>query len=157
MGIAGPWHDRLFHFPVGQQASVGAELQSEYFVARKDAPAAFKALHGIQTQIAPALLISEIRSVAADNLWLSTAYGQDTIGFHFTWKLDEAAVAIAGGAVEAALAPFRPRPHWAKVFSIPAESVRSLYSKLDDFRALADRLDPQGKFRNDMIERLIFA
>lgn len=157
LGVAGPWHERLFHFPVSQKASAGAEIQSECFVSRADAQAAFKALHAVQDRFSPALFISEVRSVAADDLWLSTAYGQDTIGFHFTWKPEWDATVAAVKVVEEALAPFRPRPHWAKVFTIEPNAIRSLYPRFDDFRALADRLDPGGKFRNPFVERLIFA
>jgi xylitol oxidase len=157
MGLPGPWHERLFHFPVGHKASAGAELQSECFVSRADAPAAFRALHAVQDQFSPALFVSEVRSVAADDLWLSTAFGQETVGFHFTWKPDWDATLAAVKVVEAALAPFRPRPHWAKVFTIEPSAIRPLYPRFDDFRALADRLDPDGKFRNEMIDRLVFS
>lgn len=157
LGVAGPWHERLFHFPVSQKASAGAEIQSECFVSRADVPAAFKALHAVQDRFAPALFVSEVRSVAADDLWLSTAYGQETIGFHFTWKPDWEPTIAAIRVVEEALAPFRPRPHWAKVFTLEPAAIRPLYPRFGDFRALAERLDPQGKFRNEMIERLLFS
>jgi alditol oxidase len=156
MGQLGPWHERLFHFPVSQKASAGAEIQSELFVSRRDAPAAFAALKAVQDQFAPALFVSEVRSVAADDLWLSTAQGQDTIGFHFTWKPEWDATIAAIKVVEAALAPFRPRPHWAKVFTIAPEAVRPLYPRFADFQALAQELDPQGKFRNPMLQQLVF-
>lgn len=156
MGIAGPWHERLFHFAIGNTASAGAELQSELFVTRTDAPAAIAALHAAQGEFASALMISEIRSVAADQLWLSSAYQQDTIGFHFTWKPEWEATIAAVKAVEAALAPFAPRPHWAKVFTLRAVDVRARYSRMADFRELANRLDPNGKFRNDFVTGLLF-
>jgi alditol oxidase len=157
MGHVGPWHERLFHFPVGTKASAGAELQSECFVSRADAPAAFRALHAVQDHFSPALFVSEVRSVAADELWLSTAYGQETIGFHFTWRPEWERTVAAVRVVEEALKPFRPRPHWAKVFTIEPSAIRPLYPRFDDFRALADRLDPQGKFRNAFVEKLVFA
>lgn len=157
MGVAGPWHERLFHFPIGHQASAGAELQSELFVRRTDAPAAIQALHAAQEHFADALFISEIRSVAADELWLSMAHGQDSIGFHFTWKPDWEPTLAGVRAVEAALAPFQPRPHWAKVFTLPPADIRGRYPRYADFRALAGRLDPEGKFRNTMVQDLLFA
>lgn len=157
LGVVGPWYQRLFHFPIEQKASAGAEIQSECFVAREDAKAAFKALHAAQDRFSGALFISEVRSVAADQFWLSTAYGQDTIGFHFTWKPGWEATIAAVKAVEQALAPFRPRPHWAKVFTIEADAIRALYPRHSDFVALANRLDPDGKFRNPMIEQVLFS
>ena len=156
MGLAGPWHERLFHFSIGNTASAGAELQSEFFVARADAPAAIAALHAVQDEFSHALLISEIRSVAADGLWLSPAFEQETIGIHFTWRPEWDATIAATKVVEAALSPFRPRPHWAKLFNIPSGEVRSRYPRLGEFRDLADRLDPGGKFRNAFIEDLLF-
>ncbi|SMQ65977.1 xylitol oxidase [Devosia lucknowensis] len=156
-GVAGPWHERLFHFSIGNAASAGAELQSELFVARADAPAAIAALHAVQDQFSPALFVSEIRSVAADDLWLSSACRQDTIGFHFTWKPDWDTTIAAVGVAERALAPFAPRPHWAKLFTLAPDVVRSRYPRMPEFKALADRMDPEGKFRNDFVTDLLFA
>ncbi len=156
-GIPGPWHERLFHFPIGHKASAGAELQSEHFVSRADAPAAIAALHAVQDQFAPALFIGEIRTIAADTLWLSTAQGMDSIGFHFTWRPDWAPTIAAVSVVEAALAPFRPRPHWAKLFTMTAKDIRARYERMGDFQRLALRLDPAGKFRNPFLDELIFA
>lgn len=157
MGVRGPWHERLFHFAIGNTASAGAELQSEFFVARQDAPAAIAALHAAQDKFSSALFISEIRSVARDTLWLSSAYEQETIGFHFTWKPEWDSTLAAIAEVETALAPLSPRPHWAKVFTMPSETVRSRYPRISDFRALAERLDPEGKFRNPFVTDLLFA
>lgn len=156
-GVAGPWHERLFHFAIGNTASAGAELQSEFFVRRADAPAAIAALHAAQEQFSGALFISEMRSVAADTLWLSSAYEQDTIGFHFTWRPDWEPAIAAVKAVEAALAPFDPRPHWAKLFTLPPAVVETRFQRISDFRNLAQRLDPAGKFRNRFVTDLLFS
>ncbi|MEQ9637499.1 MAG: FAD-binding protein [Devosia marina] len=156
-GVAGPWHERLFHFAIGNTASAGAELQSEFFVRRADAPAAVAALHAAQEQFSGALFISEMRSVAADTLWLSSAYEQDTIGFHFTWRPDWEPAIAAVKAVEAALAPFDPRPHWAKLFTLPPAVVETRFQRISDFRNLAQRLDPAGKFRNRFVTDLLFS
>ena len=156
-GVAGPWHERLFHFAIGNTASAGAELQSEFFVRRADAPAAIAALHAVQEQFSGALFISEIRSVAADTLWLSSAYGQDTVGFHFTWHPEWEATIAAVKAVEAALSPFNPRPHWAKLFTLAPEVLEDKFTRLPDFRDLAHRLDPAGKFRNSFVTDLLFS
>jgi xylitol oxidase len=156
-GVAGPWHERLFHFAIGNTASAGAELQSEFFVKRADAPAAIAALHAAQEQFSKALFISEVRSVAADTLWLSSAYQQDTIGFHFTWRPDWEPAIAAVKAVEAALSPFNPRPHWAKLFTLPPEVIASRFPRMSNFRDLTQRLDPTGKFRNRLVTDLIFS
>ena len=155
-GVPGPWHERLFHFAIGNTASAGAELQSEFFVSRADAPAAIAALHEAQDGFSAALFISEIRSVAADTLWLSSAYRQETIGFHFTWRPEWDRTITAVKVVEAALAPFNPRPHWAKLFTLPPREVQSRYPQMSAFRNLANHLDPDCKFRNNFVTEQIF-
>lgn len=152
LGRPGPWHERLPHFRAGFTPSSGAELQSEYLVARGDAVAALRAVERVAGVVAPVLLVSEIRSVAADDLWLSAACGRDSVAIHFTWVPDGAAVAPAVAAVEAALDPFDARPHWGKVFTTPPERVRGLWSRLPEFAALARSVDPTGKFRNAMLD-----
>ena len=153
LGVPGPWHERLPHFRLEFVPSNGDELQSEYLLPREYARAAFEAVHAIAGLIAPVLLISEIRTVAADNLWLSTAYGHATIAFHFTWANDEAAVFPVLAAIEEQLAPFRARPHWGKLFSTEPSTVRELYDHAADFEKISQRLDPQGKFRNAFANR----
>ncbi|MFD5746217.1 D-arabinono-1,4-lactone oxidase [Streptomyces sp. NPDC127033] len=151
-GVPGPWHERLPHFRAGYVPSSGDELQSEYFVAREDGPAAFDALARIGERIASVLQIGEIRTVAADDLWLSPAYGRDTVAFHFTWVPDTDAVTPVLAAIEEALAPFTTRPHWGKLFVMGPEHVRELYEHYADFEALAAKLDPRGVFRNELLD-----
>lgn len=135
--------------------SAGDELQSEYFVSRANAYEALRAIERLRTQIAPLLFISEIRTVAADELWMSPSQGRDSVGIHFTWKPDQAAVFKVLSLIEEALEPYRARPHWAKLFVMPAARLRSRYEKLDDFERLIARLDPSGKFRNEYTERFL--
>ncbi len=151
-----PWHERLAHFRMEFTPSAGAELQSEYFVARTDAVAAFEALRKIQHLIAPHLLVSEIRTIAADELWLSMNHQRDSVAFHFTFKPDWPNVQQVLPHIEAALAPFDVRPHWGKLFTMPKAEVQSGYSRLADFRALAQQHDPDGKFRNAFVDDYVF-
>jgi alditol oxidase len=153
LGIPGPWHERLPHFRLAFTPSNGEELQSEYLVAREFAVPAVEAVAALGDQIASVLQIAEIRTMAADDLWLSMAYQRDTVGFHFTWIKDEALVAPVVSALEAALAPFGARPHWGKVFSTAPETIKELYPRYDDFVALLSRYDPAGKFRNEFMDR----
>jgi xylitol oxidase len=148
LGVPGPWHERLPHFRPDLVPSAGDELQSEYFVARTDAPAALAALRGIAAQVAPVLHIAEIRTIAADDLWLSPAYGRDSVGFHFTWIRDAAAVLPVVDLVEQALLPLGARPHWGKVWRADPAAVVARYPRAGDFAALRRRLDPIGKFAN---------
>jgi xylitol oxidase len=146
LGVPGPWHARLPHFRFEFTPSAGEEIQSEFFVARADGPDAVRAVREIGDEIRDALLVSELRTIAADSLWMSPQHGQDTLALHFTWKREPEAVARAVDKVEGALAPLSPRPHWGKVFHTPAA-----YERADDFAALAARLDPRGAFRNDWL------
>ncbi|HWV24720.1 MAG TPA: D-arabinono-1,4-lactone oxidase [Thermomicrobiales bacterium] len=155
MGVPGLWCDRLPHFRLDATPSSGDEVQSEYFVLREHAVAALTALRGLADRIQPLLQVSEIRTIAADDQWMSMAYGQDSVAMHFTWKPDEAAVREVLPAIEDALAPFSPRPHWGKVFVATAKELDPRYPRMDDFRALALRLDPREVFRNRWYDRVI--
>jgi alditol oxidase len=155
LGEPGPWHERLPHFRLAFTPSSGDELQSEYFVPYAALPDALRAVERVRDRIAPALQVSEIRTVAADDLWLSPAEGRATAALHFTWVSDAAAVLPAVAALEAALEPFGTRPHWGKVFGTAPAAVASLWPRLADFAALAQRHDPTGKFRNEMLDRYL--
>jgi xylitol oxidase len=155
LGVPGPWHERLPHFRLDFMPSTGDELQSEYLVPRESAAEALAAVSAVRHLIAPLLLICELRMIAADELWLSPSYQRDSFALHFTWVNDIEAVSPVVAAIEDQLAPFAARPHWGKVFSTPAEVIGQLYDRLDDFRALALRYDPAGKFRNDFIDRYL--
>jgi xylitol oxidase len=156
MGVCGPWFERLPHFRMQFTPSVGEELQSEYFMPRQHAFAAFLAIDGLGEHIAPFLQISEIRTIAADDLWMSPCYKQDSVAIHFTWKQDWKGVRKILPKVEEALAPFNARPHWAKLFTMSHSQLQSLYEKMPDFQQLLQRHDPQGKFRNEFLDRYIF-
>lgn len=151
LGVPGRWSDRLPHFRMGFTPSSGDELQSEYLLPRQHAIPAIRAVHDLADVVAPLLLVSEIRTVAADTLWMSPQYRRDTVAIHFTWKPLPTGVRRALVDVEAALAPFGARPHWGKVFLADAASIAPLYDRSDDFGALAHRLDPRGAFRNDWL------
>jgi xylitol oxidase len=154
-GVPGPWHERLPHFRLDFTPSSGDELQSEYFVSRDSAVAAVTAISSIADLIAPVLQICEIRTIAADNLWLSPAYGRDSVALHFTWISDIAAVSPVLIAIEEQLAPFDARPHWGKVFEMDPDIVRRQYARMPDFSALVARFDPAGKFRNPFVDRFV--
>jgi alditol oxidase len=155
LGIAGPWHERLPHFRIDHTPSSGAELQSEYLVPRRHAVDALLAIHGVRDRFASQLQVSEVRTIAADALWVSTAFGRDSVAFHFTWLPDWEGVRRVLPSLEAALAPFEPRPHWGKLFRMSPAAVKSTYEKLPAFAALIERVDPTGKFRNAFVDRYI--
>jgi xylitol oxidase len=152
LGIPGPWHERLPHFRPEFTPSTGVELQTEFFVPRRDAVDALHALDEVRDRIAPVLQASEIRTMAADDLWLSPAYGRETVGISFTWVKNMAAVLPVIALLEERLAPYDARPHWGKLFTAkPADR----YPRMNDFHALMRHYDPNGKFTNDYIDRFV--
>ncbi|MFC7787436.1 D-arabinono-1,4-lactone oxidase [Microbacterium sp. MAHUQ-60] len=152
-GVPGEWFQRLPHFRLEFTPSAGAEIQSEYLVPRADAADAIDAVRSLADRIAPLLLVNEIRTVRADDLWLSMAYERDAVALHFTWKPVEQAVRALLPDLEAAL-PASARPHWGKVFTLDAAEVRHRYPRWDDFAALRAHYDPERRFVNEYLERL---
>ena len=156
LGVPGPAWERLPHFrPDHPPSSRGRERHSEYLVDRRHAVDAVRALYEVGERIAPALQISEIRTVKADDLWMSTAYDRECVCLHFTWTDNDADVAAAMPVVEQALKSFAPRPHWGKMHTIAPADVVAQYPRINDFRALCKRHDPDGKFRNDYLDRFM--
>jgi xylitol oxidase len=153
LGVPGQWSDRLPHFRMGFTPSNGDELQSEYLLPRRHAIEAIGALRSLSERLRPLVQVSEIRTVAADRLWMSPEYGRDTVAVHFTWMPDQPAVEALLVDVEEALAPFEARPHWGKLFLAGAAAIAPLYERLPDFIGVIERLDPRGAFRNDWLER----
>jgi xylitol oxidase len=156
MGIPGPWHERLPHFRMGFTPSSGEELQTEYLIPRQHAFEALQAMDQLKEYIAPLLQISEIRTIAADDLWMSPCYQQACVAIHFTWEKDWDAVQNVLPMIEERLMPLQARPHWGKLFTMPPSYVQSLYAKLPDFQALLQQYDPHGKFRNLYLDKYIF-
>ena len=153
LGVRGPWFDRLPHFRLAFTPSAGEELQSEYLVPRHDARAAIEAVRGLSSRIAPLVLVCEVRTVAADHLWLSPAFGTDVVGIHFTWVRDQSAVMALLPEIEAALPP-SARPHWGKLFALAGDAVAARYPRWDDVVALRARRDPRRRFANAWTARL---
>ena len=153
LGVPGRWSDRLPHFRMGFTPSNGEEIQSEFHVPRHHAEGAIRAVHALGETLRPVLQVSEIRTIAADELWMSPQYRRASVALHFTWTREPEAVARVLVDLEAALAPFAARPHWGKAFRAKAAEIAPLYERLPDFARLAQRLDPRGAFRNDWLER----
>lgn len=156
MGLPGAWYERMPHFKMGFTPSSGKELQAEYFISRQHAVEAIQAVSRLGKQIGPHLFISEIRTIDADNLWMSPCYRQASVTIHFTWKQEWDEVIKLLPVIEKELAPFHPKPHWGKIFTLPAKELDSRYEKFSDFRKMVAMYDPQGKFRNDFLNRNLF-
>ncbi|WP_369046292.1 D-arabinono-1,4-lactone oxidase [Sinomonas sp. P10A9] len=157
LGVPGPWLDRLPHFRHEFTPSAGEELQTEYLLPRRYAAKALAAVRRLAGKLAPLLFVSEVRTVAADEFWLSPAYRQDSIALHFTWRPQQAQVEALLPELEAALAPFGARPHWGKLFAVPSAELRALYPRFEEFRDLVAKRDPEGTFRNAYLDRVLGA
>jgi xylitol oxidase len=156
MGIPGPWYERLPHFRMNFTPSSGAEIQTEYFVARARGYEAILAVEQLKDKITPHLFITELRCIAADDLWMSPAYKQDCMAIHFTWKPESEEIHKVLPLIEANLAPFQAKPHWGKVFTMPPSRIAEVYANIPRFQGLVKQYDPQGKFRNQFIDANIF-
>jgi alditol oxidase len=155
LGVPGPWHERLPHFRMAFTPSSGEELQSEYFLPRDQARAGIQEMRSLAADLAPVLQVSEIRTVAADDLWLSGSCDRDAVAFHFTWHRDEDAVYAVLRLVESVLMPLGARPHWGKCFVAGADELAAAYPRLTDFAALRSARDPKGKFSNAFVDRVL--
>lgn len=156
MGVSGPWYERMPHFKMGFKPSAGKELQSEFFVPIEHAYDAMIAMEKLNSTITPHLFISEIRTIAADDLWMSPCYKQTCVALHTTWKQEDEVMNLIP-LIEEQLAPFNYRPHWAKLFTIAPKVLQSRYEKLNDFKQLIHQYDPDGKFRNEFLDTNLFS
>ncbi len=155
MGVAGPWYERLPHFRMEFTPSSGRELQTEFFVPRERAQEAMEVLMGMGSRFSDLLMISEIRTIDEDDLWMSTCYGRPSVAIHFTWEQDWQALQLLLPDLEDALASFDARPHWGKLFATSPDVLHTRYERIQDFRDLLASYDPEGKFRNDFLELYI--
>ncbi len=156
LGIPGPWYERLPHFRINFTPSSGAELQSEYLIPRERGYEAILAVETLRDKVTPHLFITELRTIAADQLWMSTAYDRPSMAIHFTWKPEWPAVRNVLPLIEEKLAPFQARPHWGKLFTMAAPQIKPLYPQMARYQELLAHYDPKGKFRNRFIETNLY-
>ncbi len=156
MGVPGPWFERMPHFKMGFKPSAGKELQSEFFVPIEHAYDAMMAMEKLNEKITPHLFISEIRTIQADDLWMSPCYKQTCVALHTTWKQEEEVMNLIP-LIEELLAPFNYRPHWAKLFTISPRLLQSRYEQLNEFKQLIHQYDPNGKFRNEFLHTNLYS
>jgi xylitol oxidase len=157
LGVDGPWYERMPHFKMGFTPSSGKELQSEFFIPFEHAYEGMMAIEKLHEKITPHLMITEVRAIAADDLLMSPFYKQTCVAFHFTWKQEVPEVMALLPEIEAALAPFNPRPHWGKLFTLKPAALQERTKNLAAFKALMEKHDPEAKFRNEFIEVNLFS
>lgn len=156
LGLVGPWYERLPHFKMGFTPSSGKELQAEYFVPRNQAVNAMMAVRTLADKIGPHLFISEIRTIAADDFWMSPCHQQDSVAIHFTLKQEIPEVMALLPQIEQKLKPFGAKPHWGKLFTFSPQELAARYPKLAEFKKIVSEFDPAGKFRNDFLNQTIY-
>ena len=157
LGVPGPWYERLPHFRMNFTPSSGRELQTEYFVPLDRGYEAIRAVETLRDRITPHLFVTELRTIAADDLWMSMAHERPSLAIHFTWKPEWSIVRQILPDIEAKLAPFAPRPHWAKLFTVPGSTLVQQYPRLADFKELATKYDPDAKFRNAFLQANLYS
>jgi xylitol oxidase len=153
-GVEGPWWDRLPHFRMAATPSVGEELQSEYLIPRPVIGLALEAMLELADAVDPALHVTEIRTMRADDLWLSGAYGTDAVSIGFTWRDLPDLVLPLLPRIEERLLPLGARPHWGKLFAVGGLRLHSHYPRWTDFEALRDVRDPERTFGNAFLTRV---
>ncbi|HET7388086.1 MAG TPA: D-arabinono-1,4-lactone oxidase [Nocardioidaceae bacterium] len=96
----------------------------------------------------------EIRYAPADDLWLSTASGRESVylAFHVNAATDHADYFET---VEKVLEAHDGRPHWGKLHTRTADDLASAYPCFADFLAVRDRLDHPRLFTNDYLDRVL--
>lgn len=130
-------------------------VESEYALPRTELTTVLRELRAMIPKLAdPVMFPLEIRVAAADDVWLSTAYGRDSayiaihqyVGMPYRRYFDlfESIMADVGG-----------RPHWGKLHSLDATKLATLYPRFDDFQAVRAAVDPAGRFANAYTARVI--
>jgi FAD-linked oxidoreductase len=132
-------------------------VESEYAVPRHSVEAVLTELRAWFARTnAPVPFPVEVRFIAGDDVWLSTAYERDNayVAVHQYHRMDPRPLFAA---FEAIVAEHAGRPHWGKVHTLGAERLRELYPRFDDFRAVRERLDPGHLFTNEHVAHLLDA
>ncbi len=130
-------------------------VESEYAVPRESLGDVLAELRRTVPRLAdPVMFPVEVRVAAADDIWLSTAYGRDTayIAIHQYAGLPYQAYFDAFESIVAGVAG---RPHWGKMHSRDAGQLRALYPHFDDFRRVRAEVDPETRFGNPYLDRVL--
>jgi L-gulono-1,4-lactone dehydrogenase len=96
----------------------------------------------------------EVRFAAADDVWLSTAYGRET-AYLAVHQFHRRPYQRYFRAVEKIAADHDGRPHWGKLHWLDAETLRARYPRLADFTRVRERFDPTGTFANAYLDRVL--
>lgn len=129
--------------------------EQEYALPREAVPAALAEVKALIERRGWRISFPiEVRSAAADDIWLSTAYGRESgyIAVHRYYREDQREYF---SAVEEIMVAHDGRPHWGKMHTRDEEHLRALYPRFDEFLAVRDRLDPERRFENAYLRRVL--
>jgi FAD-linked oxidoreductase len=130
-------------------------VESEYAVPRAAVTDVLQELRAwITTHEVSLPFPVEVRFVGSDDVWLSTAYERDNayIAVHQYHRMEHEPYFAA---FEAIVGEHAGRPHWGKLHTLDAQALRALYPRFEDFVAVRDRLDPQRRFANAYLTRVL--
>ena len=131
--------------------------EMEYALPAENVVPAFQAVRALIAQRGWRIEFPiEVRFAAGDDRWLSTAHGRSSayIAVHRYWRADPTEYF---NAVEEIMLEFGGRPHWGKLHTLTDDTLRERYPRFDDFVALRDRWDPERRFTNRYLERVLGA
>ncbi|GAA1836857.1 D-arabinono-1,4-lactone oxidase [Agromyces salentinus] len=131
--------------------------EMEYAIPLDQVPAAFREVRDlIERRRWSVSFPIEVRAAASDENWLSTAYGRDTgyLAVHRYFREDPTEYFAA---VEEIMRAHGGRPHWGKMHTQTDAALRETYPRFDDFLAVRDELDPERRFQNPYLERVLGA
>ncbi|MGO2995798.1 MAG: D-arabinono-1,4-lactone oxidase [Brachybacterium alimentarium] len=129
--------------------------ESEWAIPASRFPAAFAALRArFEDENVRVTFPLEVRRAAADDVWLSTAHGRDTvyIAAH-RYHREEAGPYLL--MVQRVLEPFAARPHWGKRHWLGRKELTSLYPRFEDFRTVREAVDPDGVLLTGYLRHLL--
>jgi L-gulono-1,4-lactone dehydrogenase len=129
-------------------------VESEYAVPRESVLDVLTELRaGVGRLAHPVMFPVEVRVAAADDIWLSTAYGRDSayvaihqyVGLPYAdyFRLFESIAASVGG-----------RPHWGKMHTRDAAYLGQVYPRFADFLRVRDAVDPERRFANPYLTQV---
>lgn len=129
--------------------------EMEYALPRETALSAIEELHSmISSQEETIGFPVEVRFTAADDVWMSTSYGRDSvyIAIHMYHRQDHKKYF---SAAEKIFQSHGGRPHWGKMNYANAEYLSGVYPKFAEFVKVRNELDPDRMFSNDYLERVL--
>jgi FAD-linked oxidoreductase len=130
-------------------------VESEYAVPRESLGHVIAELRRAVPRLPdPVMFPVEVRVAAADDIWLSTAYGRESayVAIHQYTGLPYRAYF---DRFESIVAEVAGRPHWGKLHSLDAERLRPLYPRYDEFRRVRAEVDPEARFGNSYLTRIL--